>query len=316
MAAISTYDQVGKKEQISDIITNIAPTKTPFQSMIGSESVHNTTFQWQEDDLIAAAVNAQVEAANAPTEVFNATVLRSNWTQILAKTAKASGTTEAVSTYGRDKELAYQLSLRASELKRDLEKSYVGSAAVGAVGSSSVARVMNGYQQMIALTGTGAPVVLNGVTATAAGIAAQTGTSSAALTEAMVLSLSQTLYSNGVDPNTLMIKPTDANIVGAWGQATGRTRYVENSGSGSKTITNAITTYITPHGELKVVMNRFQKTSEALMFEADMWKKAILRNWFRTTLAVTGDATSVSITGEFSLKHRNSKASGMITGLG
>lgn len=40
-----TYDQVGKKEDISDVISNISPTETPFQSLIGQESVNNTIYQ-------------------------------------------------------------------------------------------------------------------------------------------------------------------------------------------------------------------------------------------------------------------------------
>ncbi|MEX3935072.1 hypothetical protein AB4Y32_25320 [Paraburkholderia phymatum] len=32
--AFKTYDQVGIKEDISDVISNISPTTTPFQSMI------------------------------------------------------------------------------------------------------------------------------------------------------------------------------------------------------------------------------------------------------------------------------------------
>lgn len=317
MAAFSTYDQVGKKEDVSDIITNISPTKTPFQSMIGSEGIQNTTPQWQEDSLIAVAANAQVEGANAPTEVANATVMRSNVAQILAKTAKATNTANAVNTYGRDKELAYQLSLRAAELKRDLEYAFVGSAVVAVTGDAATARKMGGYQQQITLTGGSAPVVLNGVTATAAGIAAQTGSTSVALTETMVLTVAQQLYTNGTDPNTLMVKPGDSLKVAAFATATGRSRYIDGGDTkNAKSVVNVVDTYITPFGELRMVMNRFLKTSEALVFEADMWKRLTLRNWFRTNLAVTGDATPVSITGEFSLKHRNFTASGMITGLG
>jgi hypothetical protein len=76
-----------------------------------------------------------------------------------------------------------------------------------------------------------------------------------------------------------------------------------------------VETYMSPFGELKLVMNRFQRSTEAYIFEADMWKKLVLRNWERQTLAITGDFTPVMVTGEFSLKHRNYAASGLITGL-
>jgi hypothetical protein len=34
-----TYDQVGIAEDISDIISNISPTKTPFSTAIGNEKI-------------------------------------------------------------------------------------------------------------------------------------------------------------------------------------------------------------------------------------------------------------------------------------
>jgi tetrahydromethanopterin S-methyltransferase subunit B len=51
MANFTAYDQVGKKEDIADLITNISPTKTPFTAMTGSEGIHNIVHQWQEDAL-------------------------------------------------------------------------------------------------------------------------------------------------------------------------------------------------------------------------------------------------------------------------
>lgn len=42
---MKTYEQVGIKEDVSNVISNITPTKTPFQSMIGNESIKNTIHQ-------------------------------------------------------------------------------------------------------------------------------------------------------------------------------------------------------------------------------------------------------------------------------
>ena len=51
MSTYTTYDQVGKAEDVSDIITDITPTDTPFFSMIKSEKVAARTFEWLEDSL-------------------------------------------------------------------------------------------------------------------------------------------------------------------------------------------------------------------------------------------------------------------------
>jgi hypothetical protein len=305
VSIMSTYDQVGIKEDVSDIITNISPTKTPFQAGTGSEGIINRVALWQEDSLQAVASNAQVEGATAPNAVENPTVMRSNNTQILSKTASVSGSADAVKTHGRDKELAYQLSLRSAEIKRDLEFAFIGANQAAVAGSDGVARQMGSAQSMInnAVTytmGTGGGLNYSGGLPTAATI-----------TETAVTATAQQMYANGAEPDTIMVKPGDSLNVASF-QTNGRTRFVEN---GTRNVTNVVDFYESPFGKLKIVMNRFIASTDALVYEATMWKKLILRNWFRQTLAKTGDSTQVQIVGEFSLKHRNFGASGRITNL-
>jgi hypothetical protein len=315
MTTIASYDLVGVKEDVSDIITNIAPTKTPFQTMIGTEGIHQKLYEWQEDTLAAVTSAPTVEGANAPAGTFNPTVLRTNTTQIFTAVASVSGTTEVTKTYGRDKELSYQLSLRAAELKRNLEWAMVGTGQTYTVGNDSTARQFAGYQAMIDPTvtftaGTGGGLNYSGGALTRVSI-----------TEAMILTTSEALYVAGAEPDTLMICPADAITVATF-SSTGRTKFVDNM---EKTLVNVVDVYEGPHGKLKVVQNRFLRgtgasgsadsTKDALIFEAPMWKRTPLRNWFRQTLAKVGDSTQVQILGEFGLKHRNYKASGLITNL-
>ena len=96
MATYTTYNQIGIKEDISDIISNITPTTTPFLSSIGKESVKNTLFQWQEDSLAATAENAEIEGFTASDLTLSPTVMRSNYTQIQSKTIKISATADAI----------------------------------------------------------------------------------------------------------------------------------------------------------------------------------------------------------------------------
>lgn len=290
---MTRYDIVGVKEDISDIISNISPTLTPFLSCIGSETIDNTLHQWQEDSLMAVSSSAMVEGANANAASWQATVMRNNGTQILTATASASGTADRVKKYGRAKELSYQLGLRSAELKRNLENTFVGigAAQVLVTGSSVVARQMNGYQAQV--------------------VGAANVTVTGPLTEAAILGVAQTIYQQGASPSMLMVKPGDALKIAAF-KASGRTTFVDNS---DKKITNTVEIYVSPFGDLKVVKNRFIKPTDALVFDPTMWKKLVLRNWFRETLAKVGDSTQVMIVGEFSLKHKNFGASGLLTAL-
>lgn len=302
---MTAYDQVGKKEDVSDVITNISPTKTPFQTSIGSESAHNIVYQWQEDSLMAVSSSPQVEGANAPTATWQATVMRNNTTQIFNAVAQTSGTTDAIETYGRDKEMAYQLALRSAELKRNLEWAFIGTRQTQTAGADGTARQFAGFQQQLDST------VQESVGASG---------SPAALTETALLNLAQTLYNDGADPTTLMVKPADGLKVAAFQTgATGREVFIAN---GETKVTNVVDVYRNPFGTFKVVLNRFiaggpmgGSQSDALLYDPAMWKKVVLRNWFRETLAKTGDFTQVQIVGEFGLKHRNYKASGLMTWL-
>ncbi len=294
MANMATYDQVGKAEDISDIITNISPTKTPFSSMLKDEKIHNIVHQWQQDALSAVVSNPMVEGAAAPTATQVPTTMLSNTTQIFMDTAGVTGTAEVVKLYGRDKELAYQLAKKAAQLKRNVEYSMVGTGQTQVLGNDSTARQFAGYQAL-----TDASTV-------------QTLGTAGPLTETIILTSLQLLYANGAEPDTIMVKPTDGTKIAAFTSNNGRVKYIDNS---DKKIVNVVDIYVSPYGEQKVILNRFSAAANAFIYEAAMWKKLVLRNWFRETLAKVGDSTQVQIVGEFSLKHLNSFASALVANL-
>lgn len=295
MPTYTSYDTVGAKESVADVISNLSPSQTPFQSMIRDQKIKNRVHEWQEDSLAAVRDNAEVEGADATDATLTPTVMRQNNTQILQKTAKVSDTAEEIDNYGRDKEMAYQLRKVSKELKRDLENTLVGTAQAANLGSNTVARRMAGVQALI----------------DPAGKIAATASGTAALTEALHMQGNQRLYDNGSDASIFMVKPADAVRIAAFAAATGRSRDV---GDGKK-IVNVVNILETPFGTQRVVMNRWLKADNALLTDPDNWRRLVLRNWFRRTLAKTGDATRVQIIGEFSLKHNNFLASVLLTNL-
>lgn len=295
MPTYTSYDTVGAKESVADVISNLSPSQTPFQSMIRDQKIKNRVHEWQEDSLAAVRDNAEVEGADATDATLTPTVMRQNNTQILQKTAKVSDTAEEIDNYGRDREMAYQLRKVSKELKRDLENTLVGTAQAANLGSNTVARRMAGVQALI----------------DPAGKIAATASGTAALTEALHMQGNQRLYDNGSDASIFMVKPADAVRIAAFAAATGRSRDV---GDGKK-IVNVVNILETPFGTQRVVMNRWLKADNALLTDPDNWRRLVLRNWFRRTLAKTGDATRVQIIGEFSLKHNNFLASVLLTNL-
>jgi hypothetical protein len=297
MALFTEYEAIGLKEDISDVITNISPTKTPFQSGCGTEKVTQKLFQWQEDSLRAAATNAQTEGFDGVDVTATPTVMRSNVTQILAETVKVSGSLDASSSYGRARETAYQLAKSAAQVKRDLENAMVGVDTSLTAGDNSgpVARKFASYSRLLTVANN---VVYPGVGFT--------------ISEDNLLTALQNCYTNGADPNVVSVTPTNSLTVANFAKASGRMRTINDSQGSAQKVVNAVDIYVSPFGEVKVILNRFQKSTWTLVYDNSMWVKAVFRNWFREVLAKTGDATKSMIVGEFSLKHKNFLASSLI----
>lgn len=295
MALFQTYEQVGIKEDISDIISNISPTKTPFQTSIGNEKVTNTLFQWQEDSLRSVASNPVLEGADASFITVTPTVMRNNHTQIFAEAVQVSGTVDAVSTYGRARESAYQLAKSSAALKRDLENAFVGTAQAAVAGADATARQMAGVQVQID-----------------SGNVVYTGGTTTAPSEANFLTVLQDIFQAGADPSIIQLTPANSVVFASFAAAAGRYRTLPTGTDGDKALVNVVNLYVSPFGQQKVQVNRFLKSSDSLVYDPAQWAKVTLRPWTRETLAKTGDSLKMMIVGEFSLKHKNTKASGLV----
>lgn len=293
MPGFSSYTQVGAKEKIDDLISDITPTEFVFQTMVGSDSVKSTEFSWQEDKLRSPAKNAKVEGFDAVPTPRNPTYMRRNVTQIISDTFQVTGTADERDVYGRDKESARFQARTATELKGDLEIAYIGTGQTLVEGDDTTAREMAGVQAQIVEDAT--------VHAAAAG-------STAPLSEDLILQGFQKAYDNGAMAQgeaKLLVKPLDARKIAGFAGSNGRNR---DLGNGTK-IVNVVDVYECELGRAKVVLSRHLKTDNALLFQPSMWKRMNFRNWFTETLAKTGDNIKRMTVYEGSLKHRNWKGS-------
>ena len=119
-STLATFQAIGNREDLTNMIYRIAPTATPFVSGVEREKATATKHEWQTQDLASAASNAQLEGDDPGTNATTVTVRLSNVTQISYKVARVSGTQQAVQHAGRSNELAYQAMLKGLELKRDM----------------------------------------------------------------------------------------------------------------------------------------------------------------------------------------------------
>lgn len=299
---LRSFDLVGRKEDVSDYISLLTPSDTPFLSSIKTEKIKNTLYQWQEDQLRAVASNARIEGADFTDSTRDQPIMRSNGTQILTETFRVSGTADAMATYGRDKISAREMMKTGKLLKMDLEFSLVGTGQAYVVGTAGVAGTFAGVQSQIAPAVT---ITTDADTGTA-------GNQAGPITEANIVNAHELLYNAGSDASILMVKPSDTRRISAFQQASGRTTMVDN---GDKKLTAVINIYESPFGTLRVVMNRRIRVQDALLYDPKNWKLAVYRNWFTEKLAKVADADRWAMVGEFGLKHANRSASALVTNL-
>ena len=71
-----TYQMVGRREDLTDVIHDVTPVETPFLSSIGKGKATNTFHEWQVDALAAADGTNKVIEGDDPTNDANSATSR------------------------------------------------------------------------------------------------------------------------------------------------------------------------------------------------------------------------------------------------
>ena len=309
----TTFDAKGIREDLSNIITNIAPEDVPYQSNIGRESISNSLFEWQTDTLAAAAANKQLEGDDvASFDAVVATVRLQNYAQISRKTIILSNTEEVVNKAGRRSELAYQIAKRGSELKRDQEFTML-NGAVAAAGSTSVAR---GTASLGAFIKTNVDMQTNGANPsyTTLPSSARTDGNVRTFTETILKNVIQQVWAAGGTPKILMTGPVNKQRVSGF-SGIASSRYNINGGEKPATLIGAVDLYVSDFGTVAVIANRFQRERDAWVLDPEYAKMTVLRPYQSIDLATTGDATKKMLLIEFGHKVLAENAHGLAADL-
>ena len=309
------YSAVGIREDLANVIFNISPQTTPFISnMTKKKTVKNTFFEWQTDSLAAAAANHHIDGDDlASFTAVTPTVRLGNYTQISRKDfVIADNLSGAIDEAGRRSEVAYQLAKKGDELKRDMEHNLCGLSHAAVGGSASVARKTAPLTSWLTSnTSNGS----NGADPTLSGgvvNAAPTDGTQRAMTEAMLKSVVQSMYSNGGDPKFLMVGPHVKTVVSGFAGIAAQ-RY--QAPDGPTTIIGAADVYVSDFGSISVVPNRFSRARDAYVIDPDMVEMATLRPIQSEELAKTGDAQKHMLLSEYGLQVNNEAGLGVVRDL-
>ena len=306
---LATYEAIGNREDLSNIVYRISPTDAPFTSGIEREKASSTKHEWQTQELAPASTsNAQLEGDDATTKVVTARIRRFNYCQISTKTVRVSGTQQAMNTAGVPNELANQALLAGLELKTDIESQTVGSNQAQNAGADATARVSASVMSWIKTNTSKASAGTPGVDPAAAdGTGTRTDGTQIAFTEQRMRTVLSAIWTQGGYANVVMVNGFNKQQFSTF---TGRSSPIEQAAA--KKITASVTAYESDFGMLKVVPNRFMRTRDVLILEMDKWSLGHLngRSMVNLPLAVTGDSQRRMMLSEYVLVSRNEKASG------
>jgi hypothetical protein len=298
----STYDHVGNREDLSDVIYNVDPTATPFLSMIPKTKATHTKHEWLTRSLAAvSATNFVIEGDDATTDAANANVRVFNYRAISDKVARVSGTQEdGVNPAGIKSTMAKEMEDKMKELKRDVEAALLENNAYVA-GTDTLASECAGLQAYVK---TNTSVASDATASAGNGSDAHTDGTARALQEAFVETVLASAWSNGGNPTKGILN------------AFQKRKFASFSGSSSKMsdgdkkkVVNSVDVYIDPLGnEVSLVPCRQAPTDVIFFVDPEYVKFATLRNFRSWDLAKTGDSIRKQILVEYTLEVCNEKA--------
>lgn len=267
--------------------------------MASKAKATNTLHEWQTQELAAAVSNnAQTEGADASSKTVTPTVRLTNRTQISTKTVIVSGTQQAMNPAGRKDELAYQVSLAALEIKRDMETSATQLDVLAT--SPRQSRGLRGW-------------VVDNVNrngGTLASYTANTGYTPGtqrAFVESQVKDVLQQVFTAGGEPDYIMLPPAAKQTFSSF---TGNATRMDKSEDAK--LYSAVDFYVSDFGTLQCVPNRFMATRDVFVLDSSKLAVAYLRPFQTVEIAKTGDAEKRELIVEWTVECRAPKAHGAV----
>lgn len=309
----TSYSAKGIREELADIIYNVSPTETPFITKAARGKISNTFFEWQTDALATASTaNAQLEGDDITSyDAVTPTVRLGNYAQIARKTAVVSDTQDALDLAGRKEELAYQITKKSAELKRDVASQLLDNIACVA-GNTTMARVTG---SLLAFIKTNVDKASDGTvpvyTTTPSDV--WTNGTQRAFTETILKNVMQQCFTSGANVTDLLVGAWVKQVASAFAGIAALRMNMTTAKAAS--VIGSADVYLSDFGELRITANRFQRGRDAFFLDYDYVSVDYLRPFSQKPLAKTGDAEKRLIVVEYGLRVKNEKALGVAVDL-
>lgn len=286
------------REDLTDVITNISPTETPFTANAGRTMADSDLHEWQIDSLAAAVDNNwHIDGDDFAGDALDDPERIGNYCGIQRKDIVVSRRANRVKKAGIRNMMSYQIAKKGKELKRDMESAFLANNAA-VQGNATTAPEFAGVPAWLKTNSdrgaTGTDPALSSTTYGIPTTAAGDGTDRA-LDEAGLLALLASIYTQGGDPELIMMEPSVKQLFSSYMFSSSSriaTPYQEHGKSPSSgvTVVGAVDVYVSDFGVLEIVPNRFQRADDVFVLDMDLWEIAYLDGYRTEEIAKSGDS--------------------------
>lgn len=298
MAVYQYYtDADTTRQDLTDLVTMISPTDTPFLSMTQTgRDARSRVHTWPTDALAArSAWTAQIEGFTFAAGTLSGRTILTNYTQINHRPISVSDSARAMDNVGTTDEFAYQSMKAAKELGTNIENA-MWSTATGVSGASGTAAEIK--------------AILPWVTTNKS-----TATATRAVTTALMNAVLQSCWTAGGNPDYIYCGGArkiglNAIISTAWGE-----RKLPSQGG---RVEQYVDVYQGDFGIQTVILSRDIATDTYAIIEGSKWAVSWLtgRRPKMVPIGRLGDKTEAMIIGEFTLEARAENANGKLEEIG
>lgn len=288
MALGTEYDVPGtRREDLLNIITNIAPVDAPLYNMAVKRTATNMVHSWIVETLAAPTVGGVIDGADvgASDATYAPGTKVSNYTMNIREVyALADGEAEGKAADGKTL-LAREIMRKTKQWTRRCEINLMQSTA--AAGSASVARTAAGLK---------AQIVTNVLDNSGVG---------QNMDETLLLDGLQLVWLQGGDPNVALCHAFTKRQISLF------TSNVKNTTAEAKKITTVVNVYESPFGTIELKLSRYNYTAGSPVLcdfyagQKDLIGVAFKRKTKTVPLGKTGDSTKGYILGELTLEVLN-----------
>lgn len=288
--AYVTYEAVGNREDLLDIITNISPDETPLMNKFGTSKVTGMTHSWLTDSLGEPGENAYLETQEFGTTEATPRVKLSNYIQIFMRDCDVSDSQEAVLKAGVKSEMAYQMQKTMKMIALDVEYAIVNNDTA-VLGDSTHVGKFGGvpyFNDVNVLDGEG-------------------GAGEDALTEELLNDAIQLAWEKGGTPDICVVSGANKRIISGFTGNADRQRSAD-----STKIKQIVDVYESDFGLVNTVLHRLQPDTRVDLLQTEYWKLAYLIPFKTYDKPKTSLVNGKVVTGQLTLECRSKEANSCI----